>query len=68
LQIAFPQWREEQERLIEGIQQARQVQRTAVDTLRHELNQLSDLIDGRGDEDLPGIPDDDSKEEQPSAG
>jgi type I restriction enzyme M protein len=68
LQIAFPQSRDEQERLIEGIQQARQGQRTAVDTLRHEFNQLSDLIDGRGDEDLPGIPDDDSEEEQPSAG
>jgi hypothetical protein len=31
--------------------------------LRHEFNAFSDLIDGRGDEELPDIPEDDDSEE-----
>ena len=53
---------DEQERRIERIQQARIGQRTAAETLRHEFNQFSDLIDGRGDEELPDIPEDDEEE------
>jgi type I restriction enzyme M protein len=58
LQIAFPQLRDEQENLIKGIQTARREQVEAADTLRRELNHISDLIDGRGDESLPDLPDD----------
>lgn len=36
-------------------------ERTA-EALRHEFNALSDLIDGRGDEELPDMPDDDDSE------
>jgi type I restriction enzyme M protein len=64
LEIAFPQSRDEQERLIAGIQEARLGQRAATDTLRHEFNRLSDLIDGRGDEELPDIPEDDDSAEE----
>ncbi|MGO9017106.1 MAG: hypothetical protein ACLQVJ_02030 [Syntrophobacteraceae bacterium] len=64
LEIAFPESRDEQERLIEGIQQARLGQRTAADTLRHEFNRLSDLIDGRGDEELPDILNEGDSEEE----
>ena len=63
LEIVFPQSRREQERLVQGIQRARAGQRTAADTLRHEFNAFSDLIDGRGDEELPDIPEDDDSEE-----
>jgi len=37
-------------------------QRAAAEALRHEFNAFSDLIDGRGDEELPEIPDDDDSE------
>ncbi len=37
-------------------------ERAAAEALRHEFNTLSDLIDGRGDEELPDMPDDDDSE------
>jgi hypothetical protein len=37
-------------------------ERAAAEALRHEFNAFSDLIDGRGDEELPDIPDDDDSE------
>lgn len=61
LEIVFPESRRQQEQLIEGIQQARQQQRGAADTLHREFNSFSDLIDGRGDEELPEIPEDDEQ-------
>ena len=38
-------------------------QKNAADALRHEFNGFSDLIDGRGDEELPEIPEDDEPDE-----
>lgn len=63
LEIAFPASSDEQERLIEGIQKARLGQRCAADALREEFNRFSDRIDGRGDEELPEIPEDDNSDE-----
>lgn len=64
LEIVFPQSREEQERLIEEIQRTRQQQHAAACALRHEFNRFSDLIDGRGDEELPDIPGDTDADEE----
>lgn len=55
LSIAFPEDIAEQRRLIEGIVRARQNQRDANTLLKQTMNQFSDLIDGRGDEELPEI-------------
>ena len=56
LEIAFPESRDEQDRLVQGILRARQSQRASADDLRREFNYFSDTIDGRGDEELPEIP------------
>jgi len=64
LEIVFPESLDEQERLIQGIQQGRQRQRAAAEVLRHEFNSFSDLIDGRGDEELPEIPEDEDEDEE----
>ena len=53
LEISFPEDRAEQERLIEEIVAARTQLYEATATLRTSLNQFSDLIDHRGDDDVP---------------
>lgn len=63
LEIAFPSSVDEQTRLIDGIQSARVGQRTAATRLRQEFNRFSDVIDGRGDEELPEIPEDNEAEQ-----
>ena len=57
LEIAFPPDRVTQKRLIEGIIAARQGQQSAAAVLRLEMAKLNDVIDGRGDEELPDIDD-----------
>jgi type I restriction enzyme M protein len=57
LEISFPPDHEEQERLISEIIAAQQGQRDAADRLKRELLLFSDLIDGRGTEELPDVSD-----------
>ena len=63
LEIAYPPTREQQRALIENILMARASQKVAADQLRGEMLRFSDLIDGRGEEELPEIAD---GEEAPS--
>ena len=53
LEIIFPEDRTEQERLIAAITTARAQQQVATETLGTSLRQFNDIIDGRGDEELP---------------
>ena len=62
LEIVFPGDLEEQNRLIASIQEARQRQSTATELLRSEFSRFSDMIDGRGDEELPGVNEEDQEE------
>lgn len=55
LEVYFPPTREEQRRLIKGIEAARVDQRAAVEMLRAEMLRFSDVIDGRGMLELPEI-------------
>jgi type I restriction enzyme M protein len=55
LEICFPATLEEQRKLIAGIQAARLNQRHAADSLHQELVRFSDVIDGRGAEELPEV-------------
>ena len=66
LEIAFPPDPAEQERLITTIIAAQEGQRNAAERLKRELLMFSDLIDGRGAEELPEI-DDDENEAVPAA-
>ena len=61
IEIDFPAAQKEQRRVIAAITAARQGIRQAAETLRHELLAFSDLIDGRGEEELPKV----SEEENP---
>jgi type I restriction enzyme M protein len=67
LEISFPADRAEQERLIREIIAAQQGQRDAADRLKHELLVFSDLIDGRGTEELPEIDEDEDRVLPPPA-
>lgn len=62
LEIAYPTDREEQRRLIAGILRARENKRLAEDTLRAELIEFSNVIDGRGTEELPEVEADQTSE------
>jgi len=53
--ISFPAAPGGQEHLIERIQAARAQVRDASTLLKHEMLALSDVIDGRGEEELPEI-------------
>ena len=64
IEIAFPANPNEQRRLIAAITAARQGMRQAAETLRHELLAFSDLIDGRGEEELPEVPNEENAEEE----
>ncbi len=55
LEVYFPPDPEEQRRLIAGIQGARENQRHGEQALRTALIEFSDVIDGRGDEELPAL-------------
>lgn len=55
LEVCFPEDRSEQARLIAGIQAARASLRGATLDLQRQLFQFSDMIDGRGMEDLLGL-------------
>jgi len=55
LEVCFPSSREEQARLMSGIQAARANQRSATQELHDQLLQFSDLIDGRGLEELSDV-------------
>ena len=57
LEIAFPADRDEQDRLVADILRARREQTAAAQTLRGAVLEFSDMIDGRGDEELPDIED-----------
>jgi type I restriction enzyme M protein len=59
LEIAFPPTRDEQMRLVSRIVDARTSQRTAGEQLKAEMLLFSDLIDGRGFEELPEVAADD---------
>lgn len=63
LEIAFPDTRQEQRALIKPIIEVRQAQRNAGDRLKEEMLRFSDLIDGRGYEDLPEVSDDQERDE-----
>jgi type I restriction enzyme M protein len=52
LRISFPVNKNEQLRLIRQIQSARAQLRTAGDNVKQEMNNLSNIIDGRGQEEL----------------
>ncbi|HEV7472497.1 MAG TPA: N-6 DNA methylase [Pyrinomonadaceae bacterium] len=59
LEISFPPKPADQERLIREIMLAQQGQRDAAERLKGELLTFSDIIDGRGTEELPEIIDSD---------
>ncbi len=55
LEIAYPNDRDEQSRLIAGILRARENKRVSADALYEQLIEFSNLIDGRGAEQLPEV-------------
>ena len=55
LEVCFPEDRDEQARLMAGVQAARTSLRGATQDLQHQLFQFSDMIDGRGTEDLRSL-------------
>jgi len=55
IEIAFPPDADEQKRLIAGITTARHGMRQAAETLHQQLLNFSDLIDGRGAEEVPSM-------------
>jgi len=62
VEIAFPEDQDEQRGLIAGIVAARAGMRQASEALRQELLEFSDLIDGRGTEELPELSEDELEE------
>lgn len=63
IEIAFPANADEQRRLIAGIVAARAGMRQASETLRQELLAFSNLIDGRGTEEIPELLEDELDED-----
>ena len=63
IEIAFPPDAVEQRRLIAGITTARTGMRQATEILRQQLLAFSDLIDGRGAEELPEVDERETEEE-----
>ena len=60
IELAFPPEPEEQRRLIAGITHASGGIRAADEALRRELHAFSSVIDGRGDEELPEVDEEDT--------
>jgi type I restriction enzyme M protein len=65
LEVSFPPDRDEQARLTAGLRTARQGLRVATEGLRREMINLSTLIDGRGNEELPDVNNGEIEDEQP---
>jgi type I restriction enzyme M protein len=63
LKISFPEDQDEQRRLIQSIQSARGQLRAAGDLVKQEMNNLSNIIDGRGQEELVELPPEDAGDE-----
>jgi type I restriction enzyme M protein len=63
IEIVFPAAPKEQRRLITEMTAARQGMRQATETLRHELLAFSDLLDGRGEEELPKVSEEENAKE-----
>jgi type I restriction enzyme M protein len=63
LKISFPAEKDEQRRLIRQIQDARTRLRSANDNVKTEMNNLSNIIDGRGQEELVEIVADEGEDE-----
>jgi type I restriction enzyme M protein len=57
LEICFPEDKEEQQRIIVGIRDAKRLQREAVANIRENMLSFSDLVDGRHDGELPEVDD-----------
>lgn len=57
LEICFPPDKAAQKNLIQGVIAARLSQQQAVAHMKEEMSKFSDLIDGRGDEELPEVDD-----------
>lgn len=57
LKISFPKDKDEQRRLIAKMEEARGQLRQAVELVKVEMNNLSDIIDGRGQDELAPIVD-----------
>jgi hypothetical protein len=57
LKISFPKDKDEQRRLIAKMEEARGQLRQAVELVKVEMNNLSNIIDGRGQEELAPIVD-----------
>jgi type I restriction enzyme M protein len=66
LKISFPADKDEQRRLIRQIQDAWAQLRSASDNVKVEMNNLSNIIDGRGQEELVEIVDDEGDDENSS--
>src|SRR5262249_5675092 len=63
LRISFPTDKGEQRRLIRQIQDGRSLLRNATENVKMEMNNLSSIIDGRGQEELVEIVEDDEEDE-----
>lgn len=63
LEICFPPDKDTQRRLIKDVMAAKYGQQQAQRTLRQAMTAFSDMIDGRGDEELPDIDDTESGNE-----
>ncbi|HEX8707338.1 MAG TPA: N-6 DNA methylase [Pyrinomonadaceae bacterium] len=63
LEICFPPDKDTQRQLVKDVMAAKYGQREAQNTLREAMAAFSDLIDGRGDEELPEIEEGASPEE-----
>ena len=64
--VSFPDSADEQRRLIASIVAARAGMRQASETLRQELLAFSDLIDGRGTEEIPELQEEEPGEDDSS--
>src|SRR6185312_5733948 len=65
IEVAFPRDTEQQEHLTAGIRAAKTNMQAAEDMHRREMMAFNDLIDGRGDEELPDLDAEEQPEEQP---
>ena len=63
LKISFPADKDEQRRLIQRFQEARAQLRSASDNVKVEMNNLSNIIDGRGQEELAEIMEDEADDD-----
>lgn len=62
LEIAYPSDKAEQQRLIAGILRARENKKASLEALHRQLIEFSNVIDGRGTEELPEVEADETLE------